>query len=356
MKVKVRDANQLEFRDNFSKGCQSCQQGKWLCIFLTYLCPANCSFCPSPFKNEDKIVSAFGDSPAEILEGIESGSFDAISFSGGDCLLVFDRLVDWLSYFRKNRPDIYYWAYTSGLPADENKMAKLARVGLNEIRFNVAAVNYNSNSILEKIAAATAIFEKVAVEIPSIPADYHKVVEILPFLDSCNVNYLNLHQYILVPGDPQSRTALADTFILNKETELKYDVLSLENTEKIKRFCRKNKLSIQINNCSLQKKENQMLHRRLVMGEIFRKDYEHLTPDGLLETFLVHPAKLAHSEIKDLLKPKQGFRQLERYLVHPDEYGKKGFRNSSGSVVKFFLLPPLSVDSQRVLLGAKVIK
>jgi len=352
----VKIVNQSRFHDNFSKGCQSCQQGKWLCIFITYLCNANCTFCPSPFKNEDKIVSAFGENPERILESTEGRPFNAISFSGGDSLLVFDRLMDWLSYFRKNRPDIYYWAYTSGISADEDKMVNLARAGLDELRFNIAATNYSSSSILEKIQAATKIFKRVAVEIPSIPADYLKVTEVLPFLDRINVNYLNLHEYILVPEDPHSKKTTADTFILNKETELKYDVYSLGNTEKIKKFCRKNKLKIQVNNCSLQKKENQMLHRRLTMGKIFKKKYEHLTQEGLLETYFVHPLKLTSTEIQNLLKPEEDFEQLEKYFGHPDTYRKKGLRNSRGTIAKFSLLPPLSVDSKRILLDVKVIK
>jgi pyruvate formate-lyase activating enzyme-like uncharacterized protein len=356
IKKVVKSLDQIKFYDNFSKGCQSCQQGKWLCIFLTYLCNANCAFCPSPLKNEDKIVTAFGDNPVKILECIEGRPFDAISFSGGDCLLVFDRLMDWLSYFKKNRPDTYYWAYTSGLAADESKMKKLSEAGLNEIRFNIAATNYNSPSILEKIATSTRIFEKVAVEIPSIPADYHQVAEILPFLESINVNYLNLHEYILETGDPRAKTTEADTFLLNKKTELKYDVFSLRNTEKIKKFCHKNNSKIQVNNCSLQKKENQMLHRRLTMGKIFKKEYEYLTPDGLLETYLIYPKKLENSQIKNLLDSEDDFEQLEKYFIHPDIYEKKAFKKSRGTVAKILLLPPLSVDSKRDPIDVKIIK
>lgn len=352
----MKSLNQIKFFDNFSKGCQSCQRGKWLCVFLTYLCNANCAFCPSPFKNEDKIVSAFGDNPVKILESIEGKPFDAISFSGGDCLLVFDRLMAWLSYFKKNRPDVYYWAYTSGLAADESKMVKLAEAGLDEIRFNIAATNYNSPLILEKIAVSTRVFDKVAVEIPSIPADYHKVEEVLPFLDSINVNYLNLHEYLLEPGDPRTRTTKTEPFLLNKRTELKYDVFSLRNTERIKKFCDSKKLRIQVNNCSLQKKENQMLHRRLTMGKIFKKEYEHLTADGLLETYLIYPKNLEESQIKNFLDFGDDFEQLEKYFIHPGLYGKKTFENSKGTIAKFLLLPPLSVDSKREILDVKIIK
>ena len=352
----MKPSDPVNFDDNFSKGCQSCQQGKWLCIFLTYICNANCSFCPSPFKNEDKIVTAFGDNPSKILGCLEGKPFDAISFSGGDCLLVFDRLMDWLSFFKRNRPDIYYWAYTNGLAADESKMTKLAEAGLDEIRFNIAATSYNSPLILERIAISTRIFDKVAVEIPSIPADYQKVTEVLPFLDSGNVNYLNLHEYLLEPEDPRAQTTETDFFLLNKKVELKYDVFSLRNTERIKRFCESKNFKIQVNNCSLQKKENQMLHRRLTMGKIFKKEYEHLTSDGLLETCLIYPKKLKDSRIKNFFDSEEEFEELYKYFIHPDACRKKTFENFEGSIAQLLLLPPLSVDSKRELLDVKRIK
>jgi hypothetical protein len=113
---------------------------------------------------------------------------------------------------------------------------------------------------------------------------------------------------------------------------------------------------MQVNNCSLQKKENQMLHRRLTMGKIFKKEYEHLTQEGLLETYFIHPLKLTSTEMQNLLKPEEGFEQLEKYFIHPDTYRKKGLRNSRGTIAKLSLLPPLSIDSKRILLDVKDIK
>jgi len=76
----------------------------------------------------------------------------------------------------------------------------------------------------------------------------------------------------------------------------------------------------------------------------------------LLETYLVHPLKLTNTEIQDLLKPEEDFEQLEKYLIHPDTFRKKGLENSRGTIVKLSLLPPLSIDSKRILLGVKSIK
>ena len=351
----MKASSRIKLDNDFSRGCRSCQQGRWLCIFLTYLCGADCSFCPAPFKHEDRIVSAFGDNPEKILQHLAGGYFNSISFSGGEVFLVFDRLVDWLTFFKGKRPDMYYWAYTSGLPADDDKMAELARIGLNEIRFNTAATGYDSPFILDKISAATRIFEKVAVEIPSIPADYQKVIDVLPALDHIGVDYLNLHEYILVDDDPQTSSTESGTFILNKNINLRYDIASRKNTKKIMDFCRKHRLRMKVNNCSLQKKENQMLHRRLVFGKIFRREYEHLTADGLLETCLIYPSRITFSQIKRSVQTQPGLAEAEKYFVNPAELSRAKARQPNGTSAKLTFLPPMGIDDKRAILYVKIL-
>ena len=87
--------------DNYSTGCRLCQQGKWLCIFLTHLCDAGCRFCPSLHK-DDRIFSALGNHYNEILEHIKCQDYSGISFSGGDPIMVFGRLLQWLKKFKNN--------------------------------------------------------------------------------------------------------------------------------------------------------------------------------------------------------------------------------------------------------------
>jgi pyruvate formate-lyase activating enzyme-like uncharacterized protein len=339
--------NDVTFQDNYSRGCQSCQQGRWFCIFLTYLCNSKCSFCPAPFKQQDKIVSAFGRDPSTIVKYLKNYPFNGISFSGGECFLVYDRLLEWLSYFKRELPDFYYWVYTNGLSADEKKMQQLSRRRLDEIRFNIAATDYNSPQILSVIRTATRLFPAVAIEIPSIPNDYHKVIDVLPYFDSIGVMYLNLHEYILVPDDPNVKTASSDIFILNKHTKIKYDINSIKNTEQIKQFCQNRRLKIKINNCSLIKKDNQMKHRRIMMGSILKKEYEQLTRDGFFVTYFVSPTQLPISELKKHLKNKDDLRQLTRHFRHPNDLKKSHLRK--GTVVKLTFLPPLQVDGKRVL-------
>ena len=340
--------------ENCSRGCQSCQEGKWLCIYLTYLCNARCAFCPAPFKQEDRIISAFGDDSAVILMHLRDHPFNGISFSGGDCFLVFDRLLAWLTYFKQQRPEIYYWAYTNGLAVDESKLRQLAAAGLDELRFNIAATDYDSPVILDKIAVATRLLKSVAVEIPSIPRDYQKLAEVLPELDRLHVKYLNLHEYILVPEDPGAQSATAGNFLLNKVARLQYDVDSLENTDRIKRFCQTRGLKITINNCSLLKKENQMLQRRRAMGSLLKEQYEQLTPDGLLQTCLVCPNEPSSGELQHLVNNLHAISPQQGRFVHP-EACEEAAGESASTIARLSFLPPLDVHGQRVLIQTEIL-
>lgn len=346
-------ANPLIFQDNYSPGCQLCQNGRWLCIYLTYLCSAQCQFCPAPYKATDKIVSAFGDEKETILKWINRGQFQGISFSGGDCLLVFDRLLNWLQFFRKQRPDIYYWAYTNGLAADYLKLGALAQAGLNEIRFNIAATGYQHPEVLQQMSLACQLFEHVTVEIPSIPRHFNLLSKVLPELWSCGVKFLNLHEYLLVANDPYSKQASSGTFLLNKLDKIKYDAYSLQNTERIRKFCLKNGIGLHINNCSLQKKESQIKQRRLVMGKILKKSFESLTDEGLLETLLVIPHDIAKENLEVKLNDEP--ETLSAFFVNPAEVKVCDFLNNH-LVYKIQWLPPLALDEKRRLLHITTVK
>lgn len=285
---------------------------------MTYMCNASCYFCPAPFRDRDFVQSAFGSDPSVILKYINRIPFEGISFSGGECFLVYDRMRSWLEYFKKQRPDIYFWAYTNGINVTKKQMEGLKDSGLNELRFNIAATGYNDPYIMETISCAQEIFEHIAVEIPSIPEDFEMLKDILPVLEGSGVDYLNLHEYILVPGDPNSANAPQGRFIMNYEMNLEFHRQSLSNTEKIKKICGKNAYNIKVNNCSLSKKEHQMLGRRLIMGELLRKDHEKVTDEGFLETICL-PGRSGVTP-EDIMGK---YHQIDKSLfIHPEMYVK----------------------------------
>jgi len=86
--------------------------------------------------------------------------------------------------------DIYIWLYTNGDLVDKNKLNTLKEAGLNEIRFDIAARNYD----LKAAKMAIGIIDRVTVEIPAIPEDYEILKKCLPRMKAMGVAHLNLHQ------------------------------------------------------------------------------------------------------------------------------------------------------------------
>jgi uncharacterized protein len=333
------------FDDNHSPGCRSCQDGKWLCIYLTYLCPAHCAFCPAPFKN-DQIITAFGNDKNIISDYLNENDFNGIAFSGGDPLVQFERLTDWLSFFKTKLPGYYFWAYTSGLTVTQSQLKILSENGLDELRFNIAATGYHSDVIFQKIEYAVKVFPAVAVEIPSITEDFNQLIRILPVLDRIGVKYLNLHEFIFTGKeiDPND----CGEFLLNKISRLKYSLSSLNNTMRITDFCKENKLKIKINNCSLLKKEEQMRQRRLKMGTVFKNEKDILNKEGIIKRKLVLKGKFSKKEIIDRIRQNG----LLKFMTEETTTGQTG---EEFTLIELDLLPPLSLDDCYQMLDIRMI-
>lgn len=337
----------------YSKGCELCQNGKWLCIFLTYQCNGGCSFCPAPFK-DDRIYSDLGNNKEQILRYLKITDIKGISFSGGDPFMVFERFLEWLHFFKGHFPNNYFWVYTNGLLADEKKLMLLAKTGINEIRFNIAN-HYANKEVLANIRRAMQIIDHVAVEIPSIPSDFNEIIRIMPELNDMGIHYLNLHQFIFTPNDNKSSKIDSAVFLLNNEIKIEYDQKSLSNTENIIQYCSENGMNIQINSCDLVRKENQMTQRRVQMSRLYKESFESLAEDGFLITIMNYPNKLSKEEINRHFSSNQRYTALKKYFIHPDEY-RSMHRYSNGCVAKIILEPPMSIYDKKTIYRIELLQ
>jgi len=260
--------------------------------------------------------------------------------------MVYDRLLSWLGFFKKNKPQIYYWAYTNGINIEKKQLVELKNAGLNELRFNIAASGYNDPLVLKTIAYASEIFDHVAVEIPSIPDDFEKFITTLPFLEKKRIDFLNLHEYILVADDPNIKNAPAGRFIMNLDMRMNFHQNSLRNTEKIKSYSTENDFNIKINSCSLMKKEHQMFGRRLTMGAIFKEEHERLTDEGFLET-IYFPGKMPLNLAENL----KSYHIVDRSsFVHPDH-----FKRNESDAYLLKIIPKLGInDHPKVIDFTKI--
>ena len=76
-------------KEKLSPGCQSCKDGRWICIFPSFVCNAECKFCP---RLTEEMVRRAPMSPMSldlILMNIDRhrDEIGGISISGGEPLI-----------------------------------------------------------------------------------------------------------------------------------------------------------------------------------------------------------------------------------------------------------------------------
>lgn len=192
---------------NVSPGCQRCIAGTWCCIFVTGDCTKKCFFCPStqsecnrhinPYVPEGIIFSSVHG----CLEYLDRFEFEGVSFSGGEPLLAIDKVLEYITGIRRwfgNKHHI--WAYTNGDLITEDMLLHLKQAGLDELRFDIAANNYD----LTAVTKAVEFIDTVTVEIPTIPEDKEILKPVLKEMKKIGVKHLNLHQLMRTESNAES--------------------------------------------------------------------------------------------------------------------------------------------------------
>ena len=186
------------FLHDLSPGCRICGDGGWSCLFINGKCNCRCFYCPAPqddisVPTTNRLAFNLSD---DYVDYINHFGFKGVSFSGGEPLLTFNRTLDYVRTVRNNVPDdLHIWMYTNGTLMTPEHVRKLKDAGLNEIRFDIGATDYD----LKKLIMAVGHIPFVTVEIPAVPEDMDRLSELVPMLWDQGVNYLNLHQLRLTP-------------------------------------------------------------------------------------------------------------------------------------------------------------
>ena len=270
-----------------SPGCVACQAGVWDCIFLTGRCNLQCSFCYSPLNaRSEEAFSAFGAAREEIKTNYAKARIEGISFSGGEPFLVQDQLESWIGWARSLDPQKYLWLYTNGSLVQQRELDRLASLGLDEIRFNVAATGYTDPHVLNMIEYAVSRFPSVTIEIPAIPSHAPKILENFSLWVRMGVKYLNLHELLYEPGTP------SDAMIGKREKIYLHDghltAINPDSREiilAVMELAAQNGSTLAINNCSLVNKLHQIHGRRASLLPLTQAPYERASGD-LLECYV----------------------------------------------------------------------
>lgn len=304
-----------------SPGCELCAAGQWSCLFINGKCNANCFYCPAE-QNEIGVPQSNGlefPTPESWIEYVKKFKFKGLSLSGGEPFLTFDRSLSYLKAAKAAFGDsVHFWIYTNGLLATDKKMQLLADAGLDEIRFDIGATNYN----LKFVKTAIGKIPTITVEIPAVPEKFDLLKEKVKEMAEIGVNHLNLHQLRMTA---HNLPKFAERGYLLSHGE-KVTVPESELTAlKLIKHVKNNDIPLPINYCSFAfKNRYQHASGRYRIAKEIVEDYESLTPNGFIRSLAVSGNSEPISKtVKRLKSEIPGWKwyyekNSDRVFIHPD--------------------------------------
>jgi pyruvate formate-lyase activating enzyme-like uncharacterized protein len=277
--AKWRFSNTKLFTGDISPGCARCGEGTWSCLFVNGICNASCFYCPSEQKSKGvpSTNNLSFESPDDYRDYLSIFKIRGVSFSGGEPLLTFERILKFLKKIRKTDGNLsHIWMYTNGLLATEDKLKSLRDAGLDEIRFDISAHHYNT----DKAQMAVGIIPLVTVEIPAIPEDLSQLKQVVKTLYDSGISFLNLHQLRSTPFNNAKLLTRKYTFLHGpKVTVLESELSALE----LMQYTIDTNLRLPVNYCSfIYKHEYQAAGARRRNAEMIKTGYEDVTQKGFI--------------------------------------------------------------------------
>ena len=267
-----------------SPGCLICGQGTWSCLFINGKCNCRCFYCPTSQDNISVPTTnriSF-DTSRDYVDYVRHFDFKGISISGGEPLLTFERSLHYVEVARRELGEApYIWMYTNGTLATRDRLEKLRDAGLNEIRFDISAVNYD----LTGVRMAANIIPCITVEIPSIPEDYHRLLDLLPQLHEAGVKHLNLHQLRITPYNLTRLSGRNYTFLHGERVTVMESELSALS---ILAALSRSGLMLPVNYCAFAyKRQYQQAATRRRNAKYIIKGYESISENGFIRSLSV---------------------------------------------------------------------
>jgi pyruvate formate-lyase activating enzyme-like uncharacterized protein len=183
------------FTRRLPPGCRECLKGRGSNLYVTGLCTRECFFCfnQRPRKDETVIHGFPVREPFQAAEIVRRYGLRSVGISGGEPLLFPERVQGLIRALRALPHPPRIDLYTNGDRSGEALLRRLQEEGLDSVRFNLAARDYDPSPL----PAALRVFPELAVEIPVIPRDMARLKAMVLELDRLGVAFLIIHELFL---------------------------------------------------------------------------------------------------------------------------------------------------------------
>lgn len=263
-----------------SEGCRLCSLGSKMVLFITGKCDSNCFYCPIMkekrqdviFANEQKIKSV----DQAILEAKMISAL-GVGITGGDPSLTLDRVSNYITALKREFGNKFHCHLYTSHALNKEDLKQLYTSGLDEIRFHPPSLIL-TDKIKESIKLAKSFNWKIGFEIPVIPGELDKIVEIIDFSINSDLNFINLNELEITEANIEKMNKMGFRVKNNLSAAvLGSDKLAKELLKKYRKF------PITIHYCSARYKDRIQLKNRLIRrAKNYARDFDEITNEGLL--------------------------------------------------------------------------
>lgn len=288
------------------RGCRLCIGGAKMVLFVTGVCNQACFYCPISEKRRGKdevwANEVLVTSDEDILVEAELSGAKGTSITGGEPLLRVERVLGYLDLLKECFGEEHHvHLYTSCKVLVPGVLTKLWEHGLDELRLH--PFGREDWGWIGETAKKFGGEMSIGVEIPAIPGQQSYLLDLLHFLESIGVEFLNLNELEFSETNRDALLARGYTPVgglsmgaRNSEELAKAVLRHAQNLEKLT-----------VHYCPSRFKDRIQLRHRLVRrSRRVAKPYEVATDEGLLVKGVVYPASGRLEEVAKVLVVEYG--------------------------------------------------
>jgi pyruvate formate-lyase activating enzyme-like uncharacterized protein len=344
-----------------SPACTTCVTARRSKTFqISSSCHRNCFFCLNSRERSHDTRPHAPDATSELLSLAEKGiAMEHIALSGGEPLLHKGATLEFFKTAKTCFPHSWTRLYTSGDLLEDDDLERLARSGLDEIRFSFKQEDppEHQTMLMAKVSEAKKVLSFVAVEMPVIPGDFHYMIQLLRELDARGADSINLLE-LCFPLSNWQKFARRGLSIRNPPFDILYTYqyaggLPVAGSEleclRLLDFALGEKLRLGVHYCSLVNKHRSQVFTANIDHASSFADFEFSEEDFFLRTCKVYGAEVEPAKrLLDETGHPCSIEQPANFLQCRPEFRSMLYEGG--------LHPVLSVNIVEERLGKKVLR
>ncbi|MCL4324816.1 MAG: radical SAM protein [Candidatus Thermoplasmatota archaeon] len=190
-------------RGPMAAGCEQCEEGRKMVLFVSGLCPFRCFYCPVSERRNQKDSVYANERPVtcdeDILEEAQAMGASGTGITGGDPLYSFERTLHIVKLLKENLGRKHHIHLYTREP-NPAKIRALAEAGLDEVRLHIphylwGTFETRGQSFRKILDAAPGWGLARGVEIPLIPDKEKDLRKLLQSLSDLRVDFVNLNEF-----------------------------------------------------------------------------------------------------------------------------------------------------------------